>query len=156
MSRQLIIDIGLKEVGYKETPPNSNRTKYGEWFGLNGVAWCGIFCSWVYSQAKHPLGTVDYIHGIAGVPFALNFYTKKGRLVKSPNVGDLVLFDWDNDKSADHIALFYKWVDVKKGIFLTIEGNTSFGNQSNGGEVMQRERFTHHVEAFIDPLGLPL
>ena len=39
--RDKIIEIASKEVGYKEKP--FNLTKFGEWFGWNGVAWCGIF-----------------------------------------------------------------------------------------------------------------
>ncbi len=154
--RQDIINIALKEVKYKENPPNSNNTKYGLWMGLNNVPWCGEFVSWCYNEAKHPLGTVDYLKGIVGVPFALSFYRRKDKITKTPHMADLVIYDWDNNKSPDHIGLFYKWLDEKKGIFQAIEGNTSLGNQSNGGEVMLRERFIKHVQVFVDPLGLPL
>ena len=46
-----IVEIAEKEIGQVEVPKNSNKTKYGKWFGLDGVAWCGIFVSWCYSQA---------------------------------------------------------------------------------------------------------
>ena len=55
MNGQKIVDLAFKEVGVVEYPKNSNKTKYGEWFGYNGVAWCAIFVSWVYSQAGFPL-----------------------------------------------------------------------------------------------------
>ncbi len=154
--RQDIINIALKEVGYKENPPNSNNSKYGIWFGLNKVAWCGLFASWCYNEAKHPLGVVDYSKGVAGAAFALNFYRKRNKITKTPHMSDLILYDWQLDKSPDHIGIFYRWLDEKKGIFQSIEGNTSLGNQSNGGEVMMRERIVKHVQVFIDPLGLPL
>lgn len=36
---QTIIDIASKEIGYSENPSNSNLTKYGKWFGLDGLAY---------------------------------------------------------------------------------------------------------------------
>jgi len=53
-----IIEIASKEVGQGETPLNSNKSKYGKWFGFDGVAWCGMFVSWCYSQAGTPLGKI--------------------------------------------------------------------------------------------------
>ena len=53
-----IVTIASKEIGYSETPTNSNKTKYGKWFGLDGVAWCGMFVSWVYDKAGVPLGNI--------------------------------------------------------------------------------------------------
>ena len=40
LDRKKIIEIALHEIGYKEFPDNSNNTKYGKWFGLDGKAWC--------------------------------------------------------------------------------------------------------------------
>lgn len=34
-----VIEIAEKEIGYTELPANSNKTKYGKWFGFDGVAW---------------------------------------------------------------------------------------------------------------------
>jgi hypothetical protein len=39
-----IVRIAEQEIGYSETPKDSNKTKFGEWFGYNGVAWCGDIC----------------------------------------------------------------------------------------------------------------
>src|SRR5215469_853377 len=36
-------------VGTPEEPPGSNRTPFGDWFGLNGVPWCNIFLSYCFS-----------------------------------------------------------------------------------------------------------
>lgn len=36
---EMIVAIARKEIGYEETPKNSNKTKYGKWFGFDGVAW---------------------------------------------------------------------------------------------------------------------
>ena len=56
----IIVETAIAEVGYTENPPNSNRTKYGEWFGFDGVPWCGMFVSWVYAKAGYPLGNIDF------------------------------------------------------------------------------------------------
>lgn len=150
MSREAIIAIAKKEIGYTEVP--DNKTKYGQWFGLDGVAWCGIFCSWVYAMAGHPLGNVGYLKGFAGVGTALAHW--QGQITQDPKPGDLVIFDWNKDKKPEHVGLFVQWLDKSAGLFQTIEGNTSQKNQSNGGQVQLRQRNMAFVEAFINPLNL--
>lgn len=34
-----IVQVATREIGYLESPKNSNKTKYGVWFGFDGVAW---------------------------------------------------------------------------------------------------------------------
>jgi hypothetical protein len=54
--------------------------------------------------------------------------------------GDLVLYNWDGgpDGEYDHIGIFEDW--VSGSTFTAIEGNTSTSDNSNGGEVMRRQR----------------
>lgn len=66
-----IVEIASAEIGQKEQPENSNETKYGEWFGLNGVAWCGIFVSWVYAMAGRQLPKIGFTKGFAGCQTAV-------------------------------------------------------------------------------------
>ena len=56
-----LLDIARGELGYKETPANSNRTKYGAWYGLDGQPWCVMFIEWVFSRAvvKLPIETAS-------------------------------------------------------------------------------------------------
>ena len=140
MSRK-IIDIAMAEVGYFENPPNSNLTKYGKWFGLDGLPWCGMFVSWVYFMAGKPLGNIGFLKGFAGCQTAVAHFKKAGRIVTDPKEGDLVFFDWNTDGRFDHVGIFVRWVSETH--FESIEGNTSRGNQSNGGQVMLRDR--NHV-----------
>lgn len=138
----LIIQIARKEIGVKEDPADSNIVKYNDWFygghEYGHPAWCGAFVSWCYDQAKMNLGVIDYRNGYAGVPYAVNHISKWGKLVTVPQPGDIVFFDWQGDGKFDHTGLFVK--DNGKGLFQSIEGNTAFANDSNGGMVMQRER----------------
>lgn len=133
-----VIEIARKEVGVKESPAGSNKNKYGEWFGLNGVAWCGQFVSWCYYMAGKSLGNIGYTKGFAGCQTAVAKVEKWGKIVTVPESGDVVFFDWNGDGKFDHTGLFVK--DNGGGLFQSIEGNTAYGNDSNGGEVMVRER----------------
>ena len=137
---QKIIEIATNEIGIKETPPNSNCTKYGEWFGLNGVAWCGIFVSYCFAKAGFPLKGWGYAKGYAGCQTAYIKALKDNLIVTQPQQGDIILFDWNGDKRFEHTGIFVK--DNGDGkTFTSIEGNTGFTNQSNGGQVMERNRF---------------
>lgn len=138
-----IIQVAEAEIGYTEIPANSNKTKYGKWFGYDGVAWCAIFVSWCYDKAGYPLGNIGYLKGYAGCQSGVAFFTKTKRITTNPVEGDIVFFDWNGDGRFDHTGIFVKWID--KTTFETIEGNTSLTNQSNGGEVMRRKRKLKNV-----------
>jgi CHAP domain len=138
-----IIRIAEKEIGQGEKPLNTNKTKYGKWFGLDGVAWCGIFVSWCYAQAGFPLPKIGFSKGFAGCQTAVAYFRKNNMITTSPVDGDIVFFDWNNDKRHDHTGIFVKWID--KTSFETIEGNTAVGNDSNGGNVMRRVRKNKNV-----------
>lgn len=156
-----IIEIARSKVGVKESPAGSNKTEFGEWFGLNGAAWCGIFVSWVCFFAGVPLGTIDYRKGFAGCPFALRHFTQTGELILTigPKTqitaeliaklqpGDIMIVDWNGDGKPDHTLFFVRNIDGIR--FETIEGNTGKTASkdpkavqvanSNGGEVMNRD-----------------
>lgn len=148
-----LIEIAEKEIGVSEQPPQSNKVKYNTWFygkevsGAN-FAWCGAFVSWVYAQAGMPLGTIDYLKGFAGCPYAVKNVAKWGKLVDKPESGDVVFFDWDKNGRHDHTGIFVK--DLGNGYFEAIEGNTAIGNDSNGGSVMRRKR-AYSLAIFVRP-----
>jgi hypothetical protein len=150
MPRQTIIDTAASQNGTKESPPNTNKTKYGEWYGMNGVHWCAIFVSWVYDQAGHPLGQIDSPKGYHYCPSAYNFWKRNNRITKDPQPGDIVLYDWEGDGLSNHTGIFVAW--VKPGeTFKAWEGNTSLTNDSDGGQVMMRTRSVKLVQAFVNP-----
>jgi hypothetical protein len=144
-----IVEVAEKQIGYTEVPPDSNKTKYGKWFGLDGVPWCGIFVSWCYSIAGFPLGNIGFTKGFAGCQTAVAFFTKRKRIVTLPKEGDIVFFDWNLDGRYDHTGIFVRRID--KNFFETIEGNTSLTNQSNGGQVMRRKRMFGKGVVFVHP-----
>lgn len=144
-----IIDIAKGEIGYTEIPANSNKTKYGKWFGYDGVAWCGIFVSWCYFKAGFPLGNIGFIKGFAGCQSAVAYFIKTKQVTTEPQEGDIVFFDWNGDGRYDHVGLFVK--KINDVYFSDIEGNTSLTNQSNGGSVMERKRSYGKGVLFVHP-----
>lgn len=143
-----IIEIALSQIGVKEQPAGSNKVIFNTWFYGKEVfdgdkpgakyPWCGAFVSWCFDQAGFNLGTIDYKRGFAGCPYAVRNLKKWGRMVTVPQPGDVVFFDWQGDGIFDHTGIFVK--DLGSGLFQAVEGNTAIGNDSNGGEVMLRER----------------
>jgi hypothetical protein len=135
----------------KESPRNSNRVKYSEWYGMIGP-WCAMFQTWCADQTtqRWPLrgsrfAYVPYLeHAAAAHQYALSF-------TSSPVPGDIVTYDWDGDGVADHVGIFESWHG--SGVFTAIEGNTSTSDQSNGGEVMRRTRYRSQVHRFIRVSG---
>jgi len=57
-------------------------------------------------------------------------------VTSNPEPGDIVVYT----HGQGHIGLFDKWINRVRGEFQTVEGNTSFGSDSNGGQVMVRQR----------------
>jgi len=67
----------------------------------------------------------------------------KGRTTPLP--GDIAIYNWDGG-APDHIGIVQEYLGG--GQFNAIEGNTSVGNDSNGGEVMRRLRYVSQVDGF--------
>jgi len=150
MTRLRIIETAASQNGVTESPAGTNKNPYGAWYGMNGVAWCAIFVSWVYDQAGHPLGSIDSPKGYHYCASAYNFWKRNNQLISDPQPADIVLFDWDGDGKCDHTGIFLKW--IKQGeTFQSWEGNTSVNNNSNGGQVMLRTRSVAVVKAFVNP-----
>lgn len=133
-----IVEIARKEIGTVEVPENSNKTKYGKWFGFDGAVWCAMFVSWCYAMADEQLPNIGFKKGFAGCQTGYAYFKKMGWITDKPVAGDIVLFDWNGDGRFDHTGIFVEWITNIS--FNSIEGNTAVGNDSNGGKVMLRER----------------
>ena len=129
-----ILAVARKEIGVKESPAGSNRTKYGAWYGLDGQPWCMMFIQWVFAQAGVPLPVKT-----ASCGAFMRAAQAHGRWVTSNyQPGDIVIMDFPGNKvKTDHCGLVV--TALTDGV-RTIEGNTGVGNDSNGGEVMERTR----------------
>lgn len=144
----------VKHLGVKESPPGSNRTMFGVWFGVDGVPWCNIFVSYCFQVgANYTLcsgfngaGTRPG-KGCAYVPTTEAWLRATGMWVgrTDPKPGDIAILNWDGGL-ADHMGIVEQ--DLGNGLFQTIEGNTAVGNNSDGGEVMRRQRHILQVNGF--------
>ena len=143
-----IVEIAKGEIGQTETPPNTNKSKYGKWFGFDGVAWCGMFVSWCYFKAGKPLEKIGFTKGFAGCQTAVAHFKKTNQVTNNPLSGDIVFFDWNGDGRYDHTGIYVR--SLSPTTFETIEGNTAVGNDSNGGNVMKRTRTMKNV-LFVHP-----
>ena len=150
---ETIIKKAKSYVGYKESPPNSNSCIFNkDYYGYNvsgpAYPWC---CTFVWDIFRM-CGASDLFYGgnkTASCTAVLNWGKTAGLIVKEGQAGDIILFDWDGSGDADHIG----FIKERKtdGSYITIEGNTQLtGDQSNGGEVMERNR-SSCIRAIIRP-----
>jgi hypothetical protein len=152
--RERAVKIAMSQEGIEEHPFGSNSgPKVREYqastsLGGTGWPWCAAFVCWSYRQAGRSFTgwNTAYVPDYVAVARA----GKHGMsVVKAAEVipGDLACFDWQGDGECDHIGIVT--TKVKGGTFSCIEGNTSRGNDSNGGQVMLRERSPNSVGYFI-------
>jgi hypothetical protein len=141
----------LRHVGVRESPPGSNRTMFGRWFGTDGVPWCAIFVSYCFDVGAGIVlcrgwpGAGTSPRGVAFVPTLAAWLRATGKVpVGPPRPGDIAVFDWDGG-APDHVGIVIR--PNGHGIE-TVEGNTAVGNDSDGGEVMRRQRALSSVAVF--------
>jgi hypothetical protein len=155
--REKALEIAKQNLGEKEHPEGSNHSKFNEWYGFDG-AWCAMFVSFCYVKAGSEKAFVRAVR-YAFTPFMTRDARQGDHALRTLGAdevkpGDVVMFDWgfdgrsQNVMNTDHTGLFEKWL-VRGQSFMTIEGNTSIGNDSDGGRVMRRTRGMREVEAFI-------
>lgn len=153
-----VMKLAKSYVGTKESPAYSNNVIFNtHYYGRevrdgNGASypWCVTFVWDIFRMA----GASELFYDGKKTAWcdAVRDWAKARGLVVSKSEGkhgDLVLFDWNNNYSADHIG----FIDCKNsnGTYQTVEGNTSAGNNSNGGEVQIRTRYQSEIMMIIRP-----
>lgn len=145
-----VVDVARAEVSKSsaEHPRGSNLTKYGKWFGVNGVAWCAMFVSWVMEQAGLDVGV--YGPRTAWVPDYRVWARARGRWSAGKSdvrVGDIVTF-----RGGKHVELVVRTSGKR---FWTVGGNTSWkglgGSFANGVFVAENERTNDTVDGTLHP-----
>jgi CHAP domain len=141
--REAALQKAIGQIGYTESPAGSNQNKYGDWYGMNHQPWCAMFVTWCYelnetgqSQAFIKGERYSYCPYVVADARAGRYGLKT---TDDPIPGDLVVYDWSWDTIYDHIGLFESWLSGNT-LFTAIEGNTSTSSNSNGGQVMRRDR----------------
>ncbi len=112
-----VLTIAASQLGISESPAGTNRVKYNEWYGVNGIPWCATFVSWVLDKAGlTELRGLQNECGSAFCPYIEKYYRQQGRWQGIPPVGAIVLFDWGGDGVSDHIG-FVELMISKGGNF---------------------------------------
>lgn len=134
---QDMVKKAASQIGYKESPRGSNKTKYGRWYGTgwDGNPWCAMFVSWCAAQ----IGESKAVGKFAYCPYWVTWFKERGQWLdrsEKPRPGDIIFFS--NGSRACHVGV----VEERLGTdyVMTIEGNTSTSNNDNGGAVMRRKR----------------
>lgn len=158
MSSKRVIEVSRGELGYTESPPGSNETKYGKAYAWDGIPWCAVFLWWCFREA----GESAAFYGgakTASCGTLLRWYREQGQVVPAAEVqpGDIVILNFSGTKDTEHCGLV---VDVatystsKLSSLVTVEGNTSpgfEGSQDNGGCVAMKRRYPSQIVAVCRP-----
>lgn len=139
-----LLDIATDELGTKESPAGSNRTKYGDWYGLDGNPWCMMFIQWVFAKAG-----VELPVKTASCGAFMRAARASGQWVTGDyQPGDVVIYDFPGGAATDHCGIVTAVLPT--GV-LAIEGNTSTRSDSNGGTVMERARPASYIAGAYRP-----
>ncbi len=127
-----VLDFFVRNDGLGEDPDGSNHNWITEWYGVTGP-WCAMTVSRALLEGGFSRDgeTVEVpgleqttTKGWAYVPYVRRNFEDAGRFHESgPQLGDLVVFDWEMDGDGDHIGVFQE--DLGDGTCLCREGNTS-------------------------------
>ena len=158
MSLNKVIETARADLGYTESPPGSNRTKYWEAYDpkMQGQPWCVAFLWWVFQQAGERMA---FFGGgrTASCSMLLRWYKEQGLTVpvSEAQKGDIVLLNFNGKGTPDHCGLV---VDADGTYVATIEGNTSpglEGSQDNGGCVAWKRRLLSQIVGVCRPTYKP-
>ena len=144
-----LLDIARRQIGVKESPPNSNNVRYNTWYygrEVHGSAypWCVVFVAWVFDQAKVklPIRTASCGALMRAAQSAGCWVTGDYR------PGDVVIYDFPGGAKTDHCGI----VESVDGSYISaIEGNTSSASDADGGAVERRARKFSQIVGAVRP-----
>lgn len=148
-----LIHVAKHELEWEFKEDNANNiTPYGQWYGMNGSAWCAMFVSYCAYQA----GVIgELVPNYAWCPSGMTWYKERNRYYKRnsgyiPKRGDIIFFYNNELGRVAHTGIVIEGDDK---YITTIEGNTSLdrvqkctynrnhstidGYGSNGGEAIE-------------------
>ena len=145
-TRRQLYDHEKKYVRAKAYPRKNRWSRYKD------ASWCSFF---QFDSARDVgLGKwVDRFKNVGYCPTVMEDAKRLGCFHKKPKRGDFVLFDWDKNGVPNHIGFLVKKVKTGKhrGLYKTVEGNTSNENPSDGNHVSIKYRSPYYVIGFVRP-----
>lgn len=144
-----LLTIAAKQIGVRESPPNSNNVRYNTWYygrevSGKGYPWCMVFVQWVFDQAgvKLPMRTASCGDLMRAAKAAGCWVTGDYR------PGDVVIYDFPSGASTDHCGIVSKAMSDR---VYAIEGNTGTASDADGGQVMERNRYNKSIVGAVRP-----
>lgn len=111
-----IVLVAKSQVG------NIGGKPYWSWYGFESrVEWCACFVSFCANESGDLNITVPKF---SKVEDGIKWYEDKGKWEDknyTPQSGDLIFFDWQNDNDPDHVGIVER---VENNLIYTIEGNS--------------------------------
>lgn len=141
-----ILELAKSQVGTTEYPPNSNNVVYNTDYYKRQVSgsdypWCAVFVWWCFDQFSPCL-----VKKTASCMNMAQWFKDNGLWIEpgEQQAGDVVFYKFStNNRWTNHIGIVGE-VRGKNDI-MAYEGNTSEGNNCNGGAVMYRHRTSNIV-----------
>ena len=118
VSDKPIVKTAMGQLG------NKGGERFWSWYGFeNREDWCALFVSWCEDQC-------GYLKSDAAPKFAIvsdgaDWFVLRDQwrlMGDTPEAGDIIFFDWDQDGARDHVGIVTGVVDDK---VFTVEGNSS-------------------------------
>lgn len=152
------MEIAKKQIGTKEFPPDSNNVIYNtDYYGRevsgDSYRWCMAFLWWCFKEA----GLSDAF-GTKTASCTKFRDMHKDRIVKNKfKYGDIILYNFSSKSKLDpltatctHCGFYFTSTPTT---VTTIEGNTSYDSDDNGGAVMKRIRMREKIVCGIRLFG---
>ena len=112
------ISVALSQVGYKEY--GTNKTKYGEWYGMNGEPWCAIFVSWCANQ----VGVLNkLIPKYSSSSAGYKWFKENTGITMKPKAGDIGFIKNSKETPGYPAEHTFIVVAVNGDTVTTVEGN---------------------------------
>lgn len=148
-----VVEAATPYLGMKESPAGSNKTRIGEEYGWNGVAWCHEAVS-VWALKAGLTKNKDF-PWTASCPVGKAWFQAKKRWYHTPQVGDFVYYSTSGKNGSPyHVELV---IAVSSKTFTTIGGNTSgdAGNVHGNGDGCYEKTLSRSLSR-ISGFGRPL
>jgi peptidoglycan hydrolase-like protein with peptidoglycan-binding domain len=142
-----LLEVARSQLGYTEQPAGSNRTKFGEWYGMDGSAWCAMFVSWCAANSDN----ASVIPRFAYTPAGAEWFKSRASFGSRPVVGAIAFYDTAGLGRISHTGIVESVAG--DGRWYAIEGNTDVAGGRTGGSVRRQLRST--VGTSRGGFGLP-
>lgn len=131
--RDNIATIATGERGQAEPSGDDKYIKFynsvaGVNWSVDSTPWCAIFVTWCARQAGIPETSIP---NFAYCPYGIDWFKKAGTWKAAgsytPQKGDLIFFDWEQNGICDHVGIITA-IETNSGgsvIITTVEGNSS-------------------------------